>query len=411
MTEPTLGPPVSPDATLDGILERCRSLAGDPSLEAVSRWKGEHPGALAIGLFPVYAPAELVEAVGGLPVPLRGGGGRIELERADARMQSFVCSITRSTLELGLSGRLAALDGVIFPSICDAARNLSGIFRRNFPSLLVEYLHLPSNAASRVAVDYGRGEFSRLLGKLEARAGRRATEEDLARAIVAGNEHRDLVRRLYALRREDPGRISSLESWVLLRAGDVLPRGEHAATLRRALDLLPRRATRPRDRIRVLLHGAFCEQPPLELLATLEEAGCEVVGDDLLLGTRWLRAPVRAGGDPLGALAEAYLRDSTPSAVRHGTTESKGEAILEAVSRCRADGVVFATAKFCEPGLFDLVLEKRVLDRAGVPSLAFEFEERMGAFESIRTQVETFVESLLLFGGERPVPERAGRRP
>jgi benzoyl-CoA reductase subunit C len=196
-----------------------------------------------------------------------------------------------------------------------------------------------------------------------------------------------------------------------MRAGCVLPRPEHTAILRRLSDLLPSRSVRRRDRVRVLLHGSFCEAPPLELLETLEEAGCDVVDDDLELGSRWLTAPVLPDGDPLAALARAYLRASRPTAVRHGTTESKRKAIQDLVERSRAEGVLFATAKFCEPALFDLVLERQGLDREKIPHLSFEFEEKMGVFESIRTQVETFVESILLFESEAPLAARgAGRR-
>lgn len=66
-----------------------------------------------IGSFPVYAPLELVHAAGMLPVNLFGAAGGVEIEAADARIQSFVCSITRSTLELGLRGNLDAFDGFL----------------------------------------------------------------------------------------------------------------------------------------------------------------------------------------------------------------------------------------------------------------------------------------------------------
>jgi benzoyl-CoA reductase subunit C len=405
-------PAAKADAELGALFERCRGIVEDVSLGEVARWKASHPGSRAVGLFPVYTPAELLLACGVLPVGLHGAGGRVEIDRADSRIQSFVCSITRSTLELGLAGHLAPLDGVIFPSICDAARNLSGVFQRNFPGLLVEYLHLPSNAASAAALPYYRGELGRVLTKLAALAGRTPTREDLARAIALCDEHRSLVDRLYEARRDEPWRLSAVECALLVRAGSLLPREEHVALLRSALERLPERTARRRDRIRVLLHGSFCEQPPLELLETLEEAGCYVVDDDLLLGTRWILGPVAAAGDPLEDLARAYLQRSRPAAVRHGTVEPKGRAILDLAERAGADGVVFATAKFCEPALFDLVPEKRALDQAGFPNLAFEFEEKMGTFESIRTQVETFVESILLFADERAAagPKPGGRR-
>ncbi len=64
-----------------------------------------------------------------LPVSILGGGDRLEIIRGDAYFQSYICHIPRSTIELALSGRLDVLDGMLFPSICDVIRNLSGMWR------------------------------------------------------------------------------------------------------------------------------------------------------------------------------------------------------------------------------------------------------------------------------------------
>jgi len=56
---------------------------------------------------------------------------------------------------------------------------------------------------------------------------------------------------------------------------------------------------------------------------------------------------------------------------------------------------VFCTAKFCEPALYDQVLYKERLEAAQIPYVHIEFEEKMSAFDTTRTQVETFVESIL----------------
>src|SRR3972149_3549135 len=106
-----------------------RESVADTSLSAVRTWKEGHPAGKAIGAFPVYVPTELIQAVGALPVWLFGAGGSIDISHADSRIQSFVCSISRSTLELGLTARLGTLDGFVFPSLCDVARNLSGDVR------------------------------------------------------------------------------------------------------------------------------------------------------------------------------------------------------------------------------------------------------------------------------------------
>jgi benzoyl-CoA reductase subunit C len=130
---------------------------------------------------------------------------------------------------------------------------------------------------------------------------------------------------------------------------------------------------------------------------TIEESGCYVLNDDLLLGQRWFTEPLPLDGDPLEALARHIMGRCVPSAVHHPGPEGRGAALVQKARAVRADGVLFCMAKFCEPALYDYVLLKRAVEAEGIPHLAFEFEEKMGTFESVRTQLETFVESILLF--------------
>jgi benzoyl-CoA reductase subunit C len=147
--------------------------------------------------------------------------------------------------------------------------------------------------------------------------------------------------------------------------------------------------------MRVVVEGAFCEQPPLGLLEVLEEAGCYVVEDDLFLGWRWFTDDVPTDGDPFERLGTAYLDRAVPSSTRHEGRQHRSEGLIEKVRRARADAVVFTPAKFCEPALFDYVLMKQGLDRAGIPHMIVEFEEKMWTFERTRNEIETFVESML----------------
>jgi benzoyl-CoA reductase/2-hydroxyglutaryl-CoA dehydratase subunit BcrC/BadD/HgdB len=57
--------------------------------------------------------------------------------------------------------------------------------------------------------------------------------------------------------------------------------------------------------------------------------------------------------------------------------------------------VIFLIAKFCEPAYFDYVLFKKKVDALGLPHLLLEFEEKLFTFDRLRTEVETFVESLV----------------
>jgi len=114
-------------SAFEGILEQCSELAEDVTYPSVRRWREDHPAGHAVGHFQVYFPEELIHAAGMLPVTLMGAGSRLEAKQADSHIGSFICSICRTSLELGFSGRAGFLDAFYTTPICDVARNLAGI--------------------------------------------------------------------------------------------------------------------------------------------------------------------------------------------------------------------------------------------------------------------------------------------
>jgi benzoyl-CoA reductase subunit C len=381
--------------TVDRILEESRALIGLPLGAVARQWKDGHPGGRVVAAYPVWAPAEVIHAAGMLPLSLLGGGTSVELTHADARFQSFVCSVAKSTLELAFQGLVDGVDGFVFSNICDVARNLGSIYQRNFPTVFVEYLHLPQNSTSPSVGPYLAAELRRLAAGFERAFGLPVTDAALTKSIETYNQLRARLRALYALRIAEPQSLATTELYAALRAATLAPPEDSIARLDVLLAGLPERGGRPRDRLRVVIEGAFCEQPPLDLLGVLEEAGCYVVEDDLLLGWRWFTRDVPADGDPFERLAVAYVDQAVPSSTRHESREHRSAGLVEKVRRARADAVIFMPAKFCEPALFDYVLMKQGLERAGIPHMIVEFEEKMWTFERTRNEIETFVESML----------------
>jgi benzoyl-CoA reductase subunit C len=379
----------------ENLVEQCREIVEDLTLGEVRRWKEQNPGACAIGYFPVYTPVELIHASGMLPVGLNGAGDRLDLQYADARFGSFICSIVKTTLEMGLTGYLDPLDGMLFSGICDSARNLAFVFERNFPKKYADFLHLPQNPSSGASAGFLKGEYQRLAEHLEKLGGRKVDDDALRASIAAYNENRALLRDLYALRAANPHQVRTSDLYLLMRAGNFLPVETHNAWLARALASLPDRQAKPRDSVRIVIEGSFCEQPPLDLIRLVEEAGCYVLDDDFILGRRWFTEDVPIDSDPLGALAESYLDRSVYSSVRHDFRHRRHKLLVEKARRLGADAVLFLIAKFCEPAYFDYVLFKRELEAASIPHLLLEFEEKAFTFDRLRTEVETFVESLL----------------
>ncbi|MGZ8831047.1 MAG: benzoyl-CoA reductase subunit C, partial [Thermoanaerobaculia bacterium] len=318
--------------TLDELLAEARWLSDDLDLTAVKRWKDAALGRKTIGHMPTYVPRELIHAAGMLPVGVVGGGDRLEIIRGDAYFQSYICRIPRSTIELALSHRLDVLDGMLFPSICDVIRNLSGMWSMIFPDRYVHYVDVPQNFDPAVGGLFWRRELETLRVDFERISGNRITDDALRNSIGVYNENRRAIRDLYRARSRQPWIFPMSETYLLLRAGNVLPPEDHTALLRSYLRLAPSDPERrDQDRSRVVLVGMFCEQPPHGLALTLERAGCYVVDDDFLIGLRWLQEDVPVDGDPLANLVDEYLRHSVMSASRYAPDGDRGRWVIDSV--------------------------------------------------------------------------------
>ena len=375
-------------------VERYREVVEDRAFPTVREWRAR-TGRSVTGCFPVYAPVELAYAAGMLPVGLFGAGNQIEMAHADSRFQSFICSIVKSTLELAFVDRLEPFDALMFESICDPARNLASVMARNFPQRHVSYVHLPQNMTSPAAVGYLAGEYRRVADELGAVSGHAVGPEDLRASLCAFNALRTQLRELYAVRASAPEKLSTAELYTLVRLATLADPVDVEPLIAQSITTALGRDARAKDRIRVVVVGSFCEQPPLELLAGIEESGCYVVDDDFMLGWRLLRRDVDTRGDPFHALASAYLDGSLHASTKHDLRKPRAAALTESVRANDAAAVIFLGAKFCEPGLFDYALYRKALEENAIPHLFLEFEEKMWNYDKIRTEVETFVESML----------------
>ncbi|HET9795842.1 MAG TPA: benzoyl-CoA reductase subunit C [Thermoanaerobaculia bacterium] len=389
----------SPAPTRVAIVDWAAETAGDLDFSAAREWLAEDPSRRAAGYLPVYAPREVIRAAGMLPVGVHGGGDRLEIIRGDAFYQSYICHLPRSVIELAQSGRLSMLSAMLFPSTCDVIRNLSGVWRLLYPELYVRYLDLPQVPERAIAADFWESELRSLFLDLCEIAGTRPSQTRLRQEIRVENELRAVIGRLYRLRRDAPEKVPTEELYTLLRAGEVVPAGIFLARARDYLAAAEAEPGRKRDRVRVVVAGAFCEPPPLGLIKTIERAGCSIVDDDFLLGNRLVAEEVPSDGDPIRELAEAFVRSARKTSILYeGRAEGKRELIARRVADARADGVIFASASFCDPALLDRPMLRAGAEAAGVPSIAFKFAENTGQFQQFRELAGTFADSIKLWG-------------
>jgi benzoyl-CoA reductase subunit C len=384
--------------TLKDIVGRCESLFEDLHFNAVKQWKAAQPGRKAIGYMPVYVPHEIIHAAGMLPVGIFGGGDQMEVIQGDAYYQSYICRIPRSTVELGLTGRLDCLDGMLFPSICDVIRNLSGMWQIMFKDKYVRYVDVPQNYDDAIGGEFYVHEMETLRRDLGELAGKPVTDAALNASIAVYNDNRRAVRDLYAYRAQKPWQAPTSEVYLVLRAGCVLPAEEHTKLIREYLNACEGEKRPKRDNARVVVTGSFCEQPPLGLIKSIEMSGCYVVDDEFMLSLRWLLDDVPADGRPLEELSKAFLHRSAQSSSKYDDRkEDKGRFLLHQVKSRGAEGVIFAAPSFCDPALLERPMLQEVLAKQKIPYTAFKYAENTGQMAPIREQAGTFADSIKLW--------------
>jgi len=381
----------------ENIVKQCEELFLDFDFDYVRRWKAESPDRRVMGYLPIYVPRPLIHGAGMLPVGIMGGGAEVEIIKGDAYFQSYICHLPRSFVELAMDDKFDQFDGFLFPSICDVIRNLSGMWKLLFPGVYAKYFDLPQNFDPKLGGEFYRNELAKLLADFEGLTGKKVENDQLLESIRLYNANHEAIAQLDWRRNKEPWCYPASEAYALVRAGMIMEVSEHTDLVYRYMNAVEAAGRPFQDGSRVVVSGAFCEQPPPDLIRTLELAGCMIVQDDFLLGSRWHTTPLPEEGDALDILASAYLERSTFSSSRYDPECEKREFLAQLVEKHSADGVVFCSPSFCDPALLDLPLLMEAMDERGIPNAHFKYAENTGQFQAIREQAGTFADSLMLW--------------
>lgn len=373
---------------LNQIFALCRDQVEDSTYPTVKQWRAG--GGKVLGHFQVYFPEEIAHACGVLPVRIRGG--LADGVEASQHFGSYLCSILKTSMDLALCKHIE-LDLFVTHPICDGARNLAGIWGRNFP-YKAQVLHLPQNPNSAAAPEFLRNEYMRLAEDIEAIGGDKLTDAALRASLEIYNRSRQLMRELYVIRRVTPWKLAADESLALIGMAGFLPREEFNHLIETVLPMIESRPAPKNDKMRVVFEGGFCEVPPFDMLQAVSRS-CFVVDDDLMIGLRWLLGDVSTVGDPVANLADAYINNSSYSPVQHDNKKPREKMLLKRVRAANAEAVILGAAKMCEPGLDEQVAYSKELDKEGIPYFVSEFEENQTNFDDISIQMETFLENIM----------------
>ncbi len=363
--------------------------------DVLSRWKDT--GGNVVGYTCSYVPSEIFHAAGILPYRIRG----IEtesMEIADAYFGPYICTFPKCVLQLAGKGKYDFLDGAIITPGCDSMRRLDECWRKAgdaIPGIVPSffyYFDVPHKSIGH-GTRWFREEIVNLIKALENQFGITITDEKLNASIRLYNRARRLLKELEDLRAKDAVVISGTDAFAVTMAGTAMPREEYTEHLENLVASLKKKKAKKDERKRIMLIGSISDD--ISLVDLVEQSGkAVVVTENLCFGVRDEGNEVAEEGDPVDALAKAYLGESTCPRM-YGKYKERLATLSAIIRRSNVDAVVMQNIRFCdlhgsENGLFERDLEKE-----GIPCIRLEREYGpLVETGRLRMRIDAFFERL-----------------
>lgn len=355
----------------------------------------EKKGKRVLGYMEIYVPEEVM--VGADILPIRVLGHNTYPKFADLYLPTYFCPHQRSCLDNILKGLYDYVDGFVTSDTCDENQRMFDVIKSVVKKPYLYMLGLPHRKTER-AINYFVAEVAKFKQSLEDFYGLEITDQNLKRAIDLYNENRALLKRVYDLRRGDPPLLRGSEALMTVISSMLTSKEENSELLRQLLEEIPKRSDGPEKRPRLLVTGSLIYD--VEMLSLMEDAGANVVADDISIGSRYFYDEVDTTiSDPIRAIAKRYV-ERIPSAHMH-FSEERFDHLENMIDRYKVDGVVVHVLKFCHPYLGDYPLIKAKLESLEMPFVRIEDEQSLGErqYSRHRTIIETFVDVLAQKGG------------
>ena len=341
-----------------------------------------------IGVMPAYFPLELITAAGGYPVQL--WGNNLPIEKADAYLQSYCCSVARSVMELELREAAHMVKAYAFTSLCDTLINLREIYRRVFAKPTLE-LSIPITRTVEARQNYLTSVVKTVTDGLEEITGNKITPESISKAAKLHGRTRELQRDLYRIRCEKPGIVKNHDFYSAIKTGFFLPAGVYNIMLEELLRNLDALEESKANRPKLLLSGMVFD--PLEIYKILDELDVCIVDDDFANGWRSASKGELKTNNLVQGITD-FLFKPAPCCCIYNPVNDRHKYLIDKVKQSEADGALFWYIKFCEPDAFDRPQLMQHLKDDGIPVAFIDLELTMTNYDAVRTRISAFCEML-----------------
>ena len=228
---------------------------------------------------------------------------------------------------------------------------------------------------------------------LEAFSCNKITDDKLSKSIEIYNKNRELLEKVYQIRRERPEILKAKDVMKIVWSGMLMPKEDHNELLEELIKEMEKATVESKkDRIKVIPVGCLCQTLQFDILDLIEDLGMIIPDDDLYVGSRYFANRVSQNGNPLEALADRYLTKSPLCPTKGVLDVDWGEEVIERMERCGAKGIITILVKYCPPHTCYYPDFKSKMEEKGIREIMFQMEHEIISLEGIKTRLQSFVE-------------------
>lgn len=378
-------------AEIKDLLNEFKYYANNPRKQ-LDKYLAE--GKKAVGIFPYYAPEEIVYAGGMVPFGVWGGQGPIE--QAKNYFPTFYYSLALRCLEMALDGTLDGLSASIITTLDDTLRPFSQNYKvsagRKIPMV---FLNHGQHRKEDFGKKYNARIFKNAKEELERICDVKITDENLKKAFVVYNENRAERRKFIKLAASHPQSIKASDRSNVLKSSYFMLKDEHTTLLKQLNEKLEALPEEKWDGVRVVTSGVITDNPGL--LEVFDNYKVCVVADDVAHESRALKIDVDLTiEDPMLALADQFARMDEDPILYDPDIYKRPKYVLDLVKENKADGCLLFMMNFNDTEEMEYPSLKQAFDAAKVPLIKMGYDQQMSDFGQVKTQLETFNEIVQL---------------
>jgi benzoyl-CoA reductase subunit C len=370
--------------------DKLKQLVSASNPKNRTKWAREwqKQGKKVIGVLDSLVPEEVIYAAGMLPWRIQGTW-REDVSRAMTYRYPQGNTFLNHVLESLLAGELVFLDGMVCSNRDEDFRRFRDYWEWLNPNFAY-IIEVPVKDTEKTRQRFV-GKIKDFIGALEKLGTVKIDNNALRQAIDTYDKGYALLRKLYAMRKQEVPPITGGEALAITTAAMVMPRDKFNQELEELLPYLEtRKAKVSHTRPRLMLSGDLLDNPAY--VDMVEEAGCLVAMDDLDYGSRYFWETTDGSGqDPVYDLVQRYLKNGSP---RMFNWRGQEEQLVKWVKEYKIDGVLELPDVYDYPRDFRRPYIERWLKEEGIPMMSFDRDYSLSNVGQLKTRIGAFLEVL-----------------